>query len=255
MPGGTAAPKRLQDKGPGRSQPAENPPSRAGYASGSSAPPSQRRAGYASGSFDAPPTPNRAGHASGFDSRSGPSIASTIRRATPPTAPQASDLINARLQSQLEELVAQRMSQMRSQIVARVMSDMRSQLEELVDQRMSQMRSQVVAEVVAEMRSQMVAEVVAHFEARQGDESAREPVLSRRRRYQLPKPEQDSDGEGLGGLDGDADAPMTEPEDRDEGTSRCVGGSRMSVMQMRRLQAIMNTVPGPVASSDEQFFL
>ncbi|KAI8714972.1 hypothetical protein NCS52_01003800 [Fusarium sp. LHS14.1] len=225
MPGDrTAAPKRLQDKGPRRSQPTENPPSRAGYASDSpDAPPSQRRVGHASGPTDALPGQNSAGHASGFDSRSGPSTASTVRRATPPTAPQASDLINAQIQSQLEQLVAQRMSQMRSQIVAQVMSDMRSQLEELVDQRMGQIRSQVVAEVVAEMRnhmvaevmaemkSQMVAEVVAHFEARQGDESARESVLSRRRRYQLPEPEQDSGGEGHGGLDGDSDALMTEP--------------------------------------------
>ncbi|RMJ07943.1 hypothetical protein BHE90_012510 [Fusarium euwallaceae] len=57
MPGErTGAPKRLQDKGPRRSRPTENPSSRAGYASGShDAPPIQRRVGHASGS---PPDPN-----------------------------------------------------------------------------------------------------------------------------------------------------------------------------------------------------
>ncbi|EEU41168.1 uncharacterized protein NECHADRAFT_83313 [Fusarium vanettenii 77-13-4] len=230
--------------------------------------------------------------------RSGLSTASTVRRPASPTAPQGSDLNNAQIQGQLDELVNQRMGEMRSQLVSersQLMAEMRSQV-------VAEIRSQVVAEirsqVVAEIRSQVVAEVVAQVEATLGDESSREPGLSRRRRYQLPEPEQDSDEEGLGGLDGDdlgglggnSDVPMTEPtpgprddprspsdpleedvgillgptpagwksldlgrrrhattryrpmrrirsarnEDRDEGTSRCVGESRMGVIQMRR---------------------
>ncbi|RSL59908.1 hypothetical protein CEP54_007061 [Fusarium duplospermum] len=67
MPGErTGAPKRLQDKGPRRSRPTENPPSRAGYAPGSTdALPGHSRVGHASGSHDAPPSQSRAGHASG----------------------------------------------------------------------------------------------------------------------------------------------------------------------------------------------
>ncbi|KAJ3461197.1 hypothetical protein MRS44_009750 [Fusarium solani] len=62
-----AAMKRLQDKGPRRSRPTENPPRRVGHASGSrDAPPSQSRASYTSGSTDAPPGHRRAGHVSGF---------------------------------------------------------------------------------------------------------------------------------------------------------------------------------------------
>ncbi|KAH7258739.1 hypothetical protein B0J15DRAFT_548881 [Fusarium solani] len=62
-----AAMKRLQDKGPRRSRPTENPPRRVGHASGSrDAPPSQSRASYTSGSTDAPPGYRRAGHVSGF---------------------------------------------------------------------------------------------------------------------------------------------------------------------------------------------
>ncbi|KAI8714984.1 hypothetical protein NCS52_01005100 [Fusarium sp. LHS14.1] len=221
--------------------------------------------------------------------RSGLSTASTVRRPASPSAPQGSDLNNAQIQGQLDELVNQRMVEMRSQL----MDEMRNQLVSERSQLMDEMRSQVVAEIRNQLvteRSQLVAEVVAQLEATQGDESPREPGPSRRRRYQLPEPEQDVDEEGLGGLGGNSDVPMTEPipgprddprspsdpleedvgiflgptpagwkgldmgrrrhattryrpmrrirsarnEDRDEGTSRCVGESRMGVIQMRR---------------------